>query len=189
MGLIGANELKKKAMIALDGQPFVVLDVVFASPSARSSAAMVKVKVRNLLTGAVLDKNFKTGEKFDEPDVEMPPASFLYADVNDYHFMDDASYEQFSIPVEKLKDIKGYIREGLALQAMKYNEAYVSLELPPYVELKVTTTEPGVRGDSSGSVLKPATLETGLQVRVPIYVKEGDVVRVNTQTGEVAGRA
>lgn len=189
MPLIGANELKKKMVILVEGQPFTVLDVTFSTPSARGASTMVKAKVRHLLNGAVLDKNFKSGEKFEEADVEKSPTSFLYADTDAYHFMDDATYEQFSLALSKIAEIKGYIKEGVPLQVVKFNGQPVSLEFPVYVELQVTYTEPAVKGDSSASVLKLAKLETGIEVKVPLYVKEGDVVRVNTQTGEVSGRA
>ena len=189
MPLIGANELKKKEIILVDGQPFIVLEVTFASPTARSASAMVRARLKHLLSGAVQDKNFKTGEKFQEADVELTPASLLYSDAEAFHFMDETTYEQFSLKIEKIADIKGYLKEGIPVQALKYNGTPVSLQLPVYVELKIIFTEPGHKGDSSGGVLKPATLETGLEVRVPLYIKEGDTVRVNTQTGEVPGRA
>lgn len=189
MGVILANNLEKKSMIIIEGQPYVVTDVTFASPSARGASMMVKARVRNLLTGAVLDKTFRTGDKFDEADIEVVPASFLYSDPEGYHFMDDATFEQFFLNFEKLGDLRYYLKEGVPIQAVKYNGAPVSLQLPVYVELKVVYAEPSVRGDSAGSVLKNAELETGMKAKVPIYVKDGDVVRVNTQTGEVSGRA
>ncbi len=189
MAMIGANELKKKMVILVDGQPYTVVDVVFSSPSARGASTMVRVKIKNLLNGLLLDKNFKTGEKFGEADVEKAPASFLYADTDSYHFMDDATYEQFSLSLDKISDVKGFIKEGTPMQVVKFNGEPVTLEFPVYVELKVTYTEPSVKGDSAGSVLKLAKLETGIEVKVPQYVKDGDIVRVNTQTGEVSGRA
>jgi len=190
MPLIGANELKRKMLIAIDNQPYTVMDVFFASPSARGASTMVRTKLRHLLTGAVLEKSFKTSEKFAEPDVELTPASYLYSDGEGYHFMDESSYEQFQFSAEQMGDDSGYLKEGISLQLLKYNGAPVSLQLPQFVELKVTDTEPGVKGDTaSGGTTKPATLETGLTVRVPLFIKEGDVVRVNTQTGEVSGRA
>ena len=189
MPLIGANELKKKMIILVDAQPFTVLEVTFASPTARSASAMVRARLKHLLTGAVQDKNFKTGEKFQEADVELSPASFLYSDADAFYFMDETTYEQFSLAISKIAEIKGYLKEGVPMQALKYNGTPVSLQLPVYVELKVISAEPSVRGDSSGSVMKPAQLETGMEVRVPLYIKEGDIVRVNTQTGEVPGRA
>ncbi len=188
--MINANELKRKDHILIDDQPFAVLEVTFASPSARGASTMVKARVRNLLNNAVLDKTFKTSEKFNEPDVELTPASFQYSDPTDYHFMDETTYEQFSLSLEKLGDAKQFLKEGMALQALKFNGQVVSLELPPYVELKIISTAPPIKGASAaGSSKKPATVETGLTVQVPLYIEEGTVVRVNTETGEVSGRA
>ncbi|MBU3760140.1 MAG: elongation factor P [Candidatus Omnitrophica bacterium] len=188
--MINANELKRKDHILIDAQPYAVLEVTFASPSARGASTMVKARVRNLLNSAVLDKTFKTSEKFDEPDVELSPATFQYSDPAEYHFMDDSTYEQFSLGLEKLGDARFYLKEGMTLQALKFNGQVVSLELPPYVELKIVQTDPPIKGASAaGSSKKPAVLETGLKVQVPLYIEEGTVVRVNTETGEAGGRA
>jgi len=190
MALIGANELKRKLLITVDGQPYTVVEVFFATPSARGASTMVRTKLRHLLTDAVLEKSFKTSEKFEEPDVVMAPATFLYADGEGFHFMDEESYEQFSLGDDQLGDEKLYLKENVSLQVRKYNGEPVSLELPTTVDLVVTDAEPGVRGDSaSGGTTKVATLETGLQVRVPLFIKEGETVRVNTQTGEFISRA
>jgi len=190
MALIGANELKRKMLLAVEGQPYVVLEVFFASPTARGAATMVRTKLRHLLTGAVMEKNFRSSEKFAEPDVEFAPASFLYSDAHGYHFMDEKSYEQFAFTAEDVGSDRDYLKEGVSLQVLKYNGAAVSLRLPQYVELTVVSTELGMRGDTaSGGATKQATLETGLVGRVPLFIKEGELVRVNTQTGEVAGRA
>ena len=191
MALIGANELKRKMMIKVEGEPFSVVEVVFASPSARGASTMVRTRLRHLLTGAVLEKSFKTSEKFEEPDVAFAPASFMYADGEGFHFMDEESFEQFMLPAEQLADERGYLKDGVSVQVLKYNGDAVALELPQFVELVVAETEPGVKGDTAGGGrdTKPATLETGLEVRVPLFIKEGERVRVNTQTGEVAGRA
>jgi elongation factor P len=189
--LIGANELKRKMMIKVDGEPFAVVEVMFASPSARGASTMVRTRLRHLLTGAVLEKSFKTNEKFEEPDVAFAPASFLYADGEGFHFMDEESFEQFMLPATQLGDDRGYLKDGVSVQVLKYNGDAVALELPQFVELLVAQTEPGIKGDTAGGGrdTKPATLETGLEVRVPLFIKEGERVRVNTQTGEVAGRA
>ncbi|MEA2204591.1 MAG: elongation factor [Blastocatellia bacterium] len=190
MALIGANELKRKLLIAVDGQPYVVLEVFFASPTARGAATMVRTKLRHLLNGAVLEKSFRATEKFAEPDVEYAPASFLYNDAHGYHFMDEKSYEQFTFSADDVGSDREYLKEGVVLQVLKYNGAAVSLQLPQYVELAVISTELGMRGDTAaGGATKQATLETGLTARVPLFIKEGEIVRVNTQTGEVAGRA
>ena len=190
MALIAANELKRKLLIEVDAQPYVVLDVFFASPTARGAATMVRTKLRHLLTGAVLEKSFRSSEKFGEPDVEETTASFLYSDADGFHFMDEKSYEQFTFSTEAVGTDAGYLKEGVVLEVLRYNGAPVSLQLPQYVDLAVTSAELGLKGDTaSGGATKQATLETGLAVRVPLFIKEGEVVRVNTQTGEVAGRA
>jgi elongation factor P len=190
MALIGANELKRKMLITVEGQPYTVVEVSFASPSARGASTMVRTKLRHLITDAVLEKSFKTGEKFEEPDVELTPASFMYADGDGYHFMDDGSFEQFALTEEQLGDERLYLKDGLSLQVRKYNGEPIALQLPPHVDLTVTDAEPGVRGDSaSGGTTKMATLETGLQVRVPLFIKEGELIRVNAQTGEFVSRS
>lgn len=190
MSLVGANELKRRMMIVVEGEPYVVLEVTFSSPSARGASMMVKVRLRNLISGEVLDQNIKSGEKYEEADIEKAPASFLYSDAEAYHFMDETTYEQFAMPVGKIAEMKGYLKENFPVTLIKFNGAPVSLELPQYVELKVVYTEPASKGDSSsGSGTKVARLETGIETRVPPYIKEGDTVRVNTQTGEAAGRA
>jgi len=190
MPLIGANELKKKMLIEVEGQPYHVLDVFFATPTARGASTMVRTKLKNLLNGAVQEKSFRTSEKFAEPDVEIASVSFLYSDGDGFHFMDQASYEQFSISEAGVGDDRYYLKEGLILEVFKYNGHAVSLQMPQYVELQIVSTEPGLRGDTAaGGATKVAKLETGLDVRVPLFMQEGEVVRVNTQTGEVAGRA
>lgn len=190
MALIGANELKRKLMIVVDGQPYTVLEVFFATPSARGASTMVRTKLRHLLSGAVQERSFKTSEKFSEPDVQLVPASFLYADNEGCHFMDETTYDQFHLTLEQVGDDRAYLKDGTQLQILKYNGEPVSLQLPQFVELTVTETELGSRGDTAaGGASKQATLETGLQVRVPLFIKEGEVVRVDTRTGEVAGRA
>ena len=190
MALIGANELKRKALIEVEGQPYAVVEVFFAAPSARGATTMVRTRLKNLLTGAVLEKSFRSGEKFAEPDVQLSPASFLYTDGDGFHFMDEETYEQFMLTPEGLGDDRLYLKEGVRLQILKYNGNAVSIQLPQFVELEVAATEPAVKGDTAaGRDLKPATLETGLEVRVPLFIREGETVRVNTQTGEVTGRA
>ncbi len=190
MALIGANELKKKLLIEIDGQPYNVLDVFFATPTARGASTMVRTRLKNLLNGAVLEKSFKTAEKFAEPNVEMTSVSFLYSDPEGFHFMDSSTFEQFTLSEENVGDDKYYLKDGIALELFKFNGNAVSLQLPQYVELKIASTEPGMRGDTAaGGATKVAKLETGMEVRVSLFMKEGELIRVNTQTGEVMGRA
>jgi elongation factor P len=177
-------------MIKVDGEPYSVVEVFFASPSARGASTMVRTRLRHLLTGAVLEKSFKTGEKFEEPDVAYAGATFMYADSDGFHFMDEETFEQFMLPAGQVGEDRGYLTDGLVAQVLKYNGEPVALELPQFVELNVAQTEPAIKGDTAaGRDLKPATLETGLEIRVPLFIKEGERVRVNTETGEFAGRA
>jgi len=167
-----------------------VLDVFFATPTARGASTMVRTRLKNLLNGAVQEKSFRTSEKFPEPDVEIATVSYLYADADGFHFMDQSTYEQFTISEGNVGDDHYYLKEGLLLEIFKYNGQAVSLQLPQYVELQIASTEPGLRGDTAaGGATKVAKLESGLEVRVPLFMKDGEMVRVNTQTGEVAGRA
>jgi elongation factor P len=190
MALIGANELKKKMLIEVEGQPYNVLDVFFATPTARGASTLVRTRLKNLLNGSVQEKSFRTSEKFPEPDVEIANVSFLYSDADGFHFMDQGTYEQFTLGADNIGYDREYLKEGLLLEIFKYNGQAVSLQMPQYVELAIVSTEPGLRGDTAaGGATKVAKLETGLEVRVPLFMKDGEIVRVNTQTGEVAGRA
>ncbi|OQA56119.1 MAG: Elongation factor P [Candidatus Omnitrophica bacterium ADurb.Bin277] len=190
MSQVTAKELEKKLYIYIEGTPYFVLDVKFASPTARGASTMAKARVRNLLTGTVLDKNFTTSEKFDIADVEKTPVAFLYASGEEYCFMDNTTYEQFSLGAQKLGDQRYYLKEGFETQALKLNGRVISIEFPVYVELAVTETDPALRGATAqGRSLKNAKLETGIEVQVPSYIEAGDIVRVNTETGEVSGRA
>ena len=186
--MIGANELKRKALIMVEGQPYQVVDVFFATPSARGASTMVRAKVRHLLTGAAHDKNFKTSEKFNEPDVSFAEANYLYKDGSDYYFMDQSVFEMVSIPEATVGDMAHFLHEQLGVKILKYQGSPAALELPLWVNLKVEETEP--EGQYSGSAgTKNATLETGLVVRVPRHIAVGESVRISTETGEFLSRA
>lgn len=188
--LIEAIDVKKKSFFEHEGEPYACLDVQVSTPTARGGQTLVRLKMRNLITRAVFDKTFKAGEKFKEPDLGKVQASFLYADADGFHFMDQESFETHTLSEETVGDNRYYLLEGLLVGLLKFNGNPIGLEFPPHVELAVTYTEPGFRGDtSSGGVTKAATLETGLEIRVPLFVKEGDRVKVHTETGEFAGRA
>jgi elongation factor P len=142
-----------------------------------------------VITGQVLDMTFKAGEKFAEPDLEHRKITFLYADGDDFHFMDEQSFEQFHVNREALADTVRWLREGITLRSIVFQGAVAGIELPQFVELKVTETGPGGRSDmASGKVTKPATLENGTQIRVPVYLAAGETVMVDTTTGEFVKR-
>jgi len=146
--------------------------------------------MRNMLTRAVFEKTFRAGERFKEPDLDTVPASFLYADGDGFNFMDQVSFETLTLPVAMVGDDRQLLVDNLIVQIQKYNGNPIALQLPPHVELAVTSTEMGSRGDAAtGGSSKVAVLETGLEIRVPLFVKEGERVKVHTETREFLGRA
>ena len=188
--LIEAIDIKRKSFFEFENAPYHCIDVEVSKPTARGGQTLVRIKMRNLLTQAVFDKTFKAGEKFKEPDLVMVPASYLYSDGDGYHFMDQESFETLTLSADTLGDDRLLLVDNVLVQILKYNGNPIAIQFPPHVELTVTHTEPGVRGDTaSGGVTKAATLETGLQIRVPLFIKEGEKVRVHTETREFAGRA
>jgi elongation factor P len=188
--LIEAIEIKRKMFFEFEGAPFHCIDVEISRPTARGGQTLVRLKMRNLLTRAVFDKTFKAGEKFGEPDLVQVSATFLYSDGEGYHFMDQDSFETLTLRGETVGDDRLLLVDNVPVQILKYNGNPIGIQFAPHVELTVTYTEPGVRGDTaSGGVTKAATLETGLQIRVPLFIKEGEKVKVHTETREFAGRA
>ena len=188
--LIEAIDIKRKMFFEFENTPYHCLDVEVNTPTARGGQTLVRLKMRNLLTRAVFDRTFKASEKFKEPDLETVPASYLYSDGEGFHFMDQVSFETLTLSNEMIGDAMDFLVEGAVIEMQKYNGNPIGLQLPTHVELLVTYTEPGVRGDSGGgSVTKPATLETGIEIRVPLFIKEGEKVKVSTETREFAGRA
>ena len=188
--LIEAIEIKRKMYFEYEDAPYHCVGVEVSTPTARGGQTLVRVKMRNLLTGAVFDKTFKAAEKFKEPDLASVPATYLYADGDGYHFMDQETFETLTLSPSMLGDGRQLLVDNVLVHVQKYNGNPIGIEFPPHVELTVASTEPGVRGDTaSGSVTKLARLETGLEIRVPLFIKEGEKVKVHTETREFAGRA
>jgi len=189
-GLIDAISVRKRTLFEHENTPFVCLEAEVNTPTARGGQTLVRLKVRNLLTSAVFEKTFKAGDKFKEPDLQLVSASYLYSDGDGSHFLDQESYETLSIAADKVGSALDFLLSGTIVEVQKYNGNPIGLELPQYVELEVAYTEQGVKGDSSsGTVTKPARLETGLEIRVPLFIKEGEKVKVSTADRTFAGRA
>ena len=188
--LIDAIDVKRKTFFEFDNAPYVCLEAEVNTPSARGAQTLVRLKMRNLVTRAVFDRSFKASDKFKEPDLQMVPASYLYSDGDGSHFMDQETFETITLFGDMVGDALDFLTEGAIIELHKYNGNPIGIELPSHVELEVTYTEPGVKGDtSSGTVTKPAKLETGIEIRVPLFIKQGEKVRVSTETREFAGRA
>ena len=188
--LIEAIGIKRKMFFEFEDAPYHCLGVEISTPTARGGQTLVRIKMRNLLTGNVFDKTFKAGDKFKEPDLVSVPATYLYSDSGGYHFMDQESYETLTLSAAMVGDGRELLVDNVLVDIQKYNGNPIGIEFPAHVELTVTSTEPGVRGDTaSGGVTKLATLETGLEIRVPLFIKEGERVKVHTESREFAGRA
>jgi elongation factor P len=188
--LIEAIEIKRKTFFEFEGAPYVCLDVEVSKPTARGGQTLVRLKMRNLISRAVFDRTFKAAEKFREPDLEMTPAAFSYTSGDEYHFIDQNTFEDLTLSANELGDDRLLLADDVLIQVEKFNGRPIGVQLPPHVVLTVARTEPGVRGDTaSGGVTKPATLDTGLQIRVPLFIEEGERVKVHTETREFAGRA
>jgi elongation factor P len=188
--LIEAIHIKRKTLFEFENTPYTCLDSDITTPTARGGQTLVRLKMRNLLNRAVFEKTFKANDKFKEPDLQLVPASYLYRDGGGAHFLDQESYETLTLTEAMLGDALDFLIEGALLQLHKYNGNPIGLQLPIFVELNVVYAEPGARSDSSsGGGTKLARLETGLEIRVPPFIKEGEKVKVSTENKEFAGRA
>jgi len=188
--LIDAINIKRKTLFEFENAPFLCMDSEINTPTARGGQTLVRLKMRNLLTSAVLDKTFKAGEKFKEPDLQLVPVSYLYSDGDGSYFLDQDTFETLTLPAEIVGNALDLLVEGTLLHAHNYNGNPIGLQLPMFVELQVAEAEPAVRGDtSSGSGTKMAKLETGLSIRVPLFIKPGERVKIATETREFSGRA
>jgi elongation factor P len=188
--LLEAITVKRKMYFEFENTPYYCMDAEVSTPTARGGQTLVRLKMRNLLTRAVFDKTFKAGDKFREPDLVLVPATYLYSDNDGSYFLDQESYETINLSGAMLGTALDFLTDGVMVQLHKYNGNPIGLQLPIHVTLEVVHTEPAVRGDtSSGSVTKSARLQTGLEIRVPLFIKEGEKVKVSTETREFAGRA
>ncbi len=185
-----AKDIKRGAIVNFNGAPCMIETVSVQSPSARGAATFYKYRARNLITKQKVDITLRGGEMLDEADFQRRPIKFLYSDASDMIFMDQENYEQYSLAKEDIEDESNYINEELeSLLALIYNDQCVGVQVPVAVELKVVQCDPSVKGDSATGRTKPATLETGLVVQVPEYLKEGEVIKVDTRSGEYLSRA
>lgn len=185
--MLEMNDLRQGVAIALQNQPYLVVWSDFMRTAQRKP--VMRTKLKNLIDGKVLEQTFKPGDKIEEADLARRPVNFLYRDETGFHFMDNESYEQFSFTPEQLGEKARYLKDGVTVIAMSFNDVPVTIDVPKKIELVVTQTGGGVRGDTAqGSVTKEAVLETGATVKVPLFVKRGDTVRINTETGEYVER-
>ncbi len=179
--MIATNQFKRGMKIELEGEPFLIAEFQHVKPG--KGGAFVRTKLKSLITGNVIDRTFRSGDKVKRPDFEEKEMQYLYRDENGFTFMDLVSYDQVLVSTEDLGDIQGFLQEQVSVTVQLYNGKPIGVELPIFVELKVVRSEPGVKGDTASGATKPAELETGAVIQVPLFVEEGDVVKIDTRDG------
>jgi elongation factor P len=182
---VSTAEFRKGLRIVFDGAPYTIVDFQHVKPG--KGGAFVRTKLKHMKLGRVIDNTFRSGERVELVDFEEKRMQFLYRDER-YHFMDTETYEQVSLSENEMGDAREYLKENMEVEVLFIDGAPAALELPNFVELAIVKTDPGVRGDTAQGGTKPATLETGAVVQVPLFLSEGDVVKVDTRTGEYLGR-
>ena len=185
--MISVNDFKNGLTIEVDGDLWRIVEFQHVKPGKGS--AFVRSTLKNLRTGAVQEKTFRSTEKVEKAQIDTKTMQYLYADGDSYVFMDTSTYEQLSLPGDELQDALKYMKEHMEVKIMMHGAETLGVEVPNPVDLTVTATEPGVRGNTSSGGSKPATMETGLVVQVPFFINEGDVLTINTQDGSYISRA
>jgi elongation factor P len=183
---LSITELKKGTLLQLAGEPFKVVD--YKQKVVGRGGSIVNVRVKSLTNGKVLDKTFKGSEQLDQAEVQSSPVQYLYHDNQHYFFMSEETFEQYEIPLDLIADSANYLKEGDKVQLQIYNGRPINVELPKNISLKVTYTEAAVKGDTSAAITKEATTETGLVIKVPAFINTGDIISVDTATGNYRER-
>jgi elongation factor P len=186
---INVTEVKRGEILEIDGDPWQVSEIASQTPSARGASMIVKAKLRNLRTGQGLSRSWRGGEMVSTANVETRGVQYLYGREDAFVFMDMQSYDQFTLDRSQVGDARSYLLENLELRAVSFDERVIALELPMTVDLLVVETAPAIKGATAQAQLKPATLETGLQVLVPPYIESGERIRVDTRDGHFVERA
>jgi elongation factor P len=186
MGTTDTSQFRNGLKLEIDGQPFNITYFQHVKPG--KGGAFVRTKLKNLLNGKVVERTFRSGEKFEEADIQEKSMQYLYHDGQDLVFMDAQTYDQIPIGGDVLGDAVDYLLENMEVAVLFWKGKPVSISLPNYIEAKVTKSDPGVKGDTSSGATKPATIESGATLQVPLFIEEGDVIRVDTRTGEYSER-
>jgi elongation factor P len=184
--VIDTTDFRKGLKIEVEGDPFEIIEFQHVKPG--KGGAFVRTRIKSLLTGNTLDRTFRAGDKVGRPDIDEREMQYLYAQGDEYYFMDSRSYEQTFITAEVLGEARNFLKENIVVSVLLYRGKALGVSLPNTVDLKVTTCDPGVRGDTVSGATKPATMETGFVVNVPLFINEGDVLRIDTRTGDFKSR-
>jgi len=181
------SDIRKNLKIQIDGEPYIVVDFQFVKPGKGN--AFTRTRLKNMITGNVLDRTYKSGEKLEPAQMEEHPMQFLYAQDGMYHFMNTENYEQIEMEESQVGEAKDYLIENLEVNVLFFNNRPIAINLPNFVELEVVETEPGFKGDTVTGGNKPAIMNTGARIQVPIFVNNGDRIVVDTRTGQYVERA
>lgn len=184
--MYSTTDFRKGLKIEIGGEPYLIIDFQHVKPG--KGGAFVRTRLRSLVSGNVIDQTFRSGERVGKPDLEEREMQFLYETGGEFHFMDTNTYEQLFLTADQLGENKDFLKENLVIKALFHNRRPIGIEVPMFVELRVVKSEPGVRGDTATGATKPATLESGAVIQVPLFVEEGDVVRIDTRTREYITR-
>jgi len=180
------SEFRKGLRILLDNEPFVIVDFQHVKPG--KGGAFVRTRIKSLVSGNVLDRTFRSGDKVELPELEESQMQFLYKEGDKFYFMDTRTFDQIFIDEKNLGDARNYIKEGLVIEVLIYKGNPIDVEIQNFVDLKIVQTEPGMRGDTAQNATKPALLESGFSIQVPLFVEEGEVVKIDTRTGQYIER-
>jgi elongation factor P len=186
MASYDTSDIRKGLKFMMDGAPYTVVEFQFVKPG--KGAAFTRTKMKNLLTGAVLERNLRSGEKLEEANVEVKTMQYLYQEQDSYVFMDTTTYDQVSIPSDLVAEAKDYMPENINVEVLFFENRAVGITLPNFIELPIVETEPGFRGDTSTNTTKSAKIETGATIQVPLFINQGDRIRIDTRTGEYLER-
>ena len=184
--MYSTTDFRKGLKIEIAGEPYVIVDFQHVKPG--KGGAFVRTRLKSLVTGNVIDQTFRSGDRVDKPDLEEREMQFLYETGGEYHLMDTQTFEQLFLTADQMGESKDFLKENLVIKALFHNKRPLGIEVPMFVELKVVQSEPGVKGDTASGSTKPATLESGAVIQVPLFVEEGDMIRVDTRTHEYITR-
>ncbi len=184
--IVSTSEFRKGLRILVDNEPFTIVEFQHVKPG--KGGAFVRTRLKSLVTGNVLERTYRSGDKAEVPELEEREMQYLYKEGTNYYFMDQNTYDQMFIEEDQLGDAKNYLKEGLVAQVLIYQGKTIGVDIPNFVNLVITQTEPGIRGDTAQNATKPALLETGATIQVPLFVEQGEMVRIDTRTGQYLER-
>lgn len=182
-----SSDLRKGLKIVIDGDPYIVTDFQFSKPG--KGQALYRCKLKNMVTGYTMDRTYRSGEKFEPANLDEAHMQYLYKDSDGYHFMDTRTYNQVRVTEDHVGDAKNFLSENMEVDVLFFQDTPIDISLPIFVELRVAKAAPGVRGDTATGATKPVTLDTGYELQVPLFIEEGEVLKIDTRTGQYVERA